>query len=232
MSLLTACQACIKETGVGTSPSTIISNTDATAVQLNALAERAAKYLMRRNWQKMVREHTITTVATTATYALPSDWARYISETAWDATNYWPMRGSLDPQMWTALKRGIVTIASGRKQFRVYGNLVQIIPTPDTSDESLIIEYLRNTPWTDSTGVTYRTAATADADITVFPEVLLELELIWRWKREKGLSYADERKDADDMTALLFAQDTPAPIIDYGTSPTPPYLPNVPESIS
>lgn len=232
MSLLTACQACIKETGVGAVPSTIISNTDATAVQLNALAERAAKYLMRRNWQKMVREHTITTVATTATYALPSDWARYISETAWDATNYWPMRGSLDPQMWTALKRGIVTIASGRKQFRVYGNLVQIIPTPDTSDESLIIEYLRNTPWTDSTGVTYRTAATADADITVFPEVLLELELIWRWKREKGLSYADERKDADDMTALLFAQDTPAPIIDYGTSPTPPYLPNVPESIS
>jgi hypothetical protein len=45
VSLLTACQAAVKETGLGTAPATIISNTDPLAVQLNALAEREAKVL-------------------------------------------------------------------------------------------------------------------------------------------------------------------------------------------
>ena len=168
MSLLTACQAAVNETGIGTAPATIIGNTDPAAVQLLTLAKRTALSLMGFQWQAMIREQTITTVASTETYALPSDWDRYISETAWDATSYWQMRGQLTPQMWQAYKRGIVTLVTARKMFRLRGNLVYIIPTP-TSVESLILEYVRNTPWTDSAGVTYRTAPTADTDIPVFP---------------------------------------------------------------
>jgi hypothetical protein len=232
VSLLTACQAVVKETGIGTAPSTIISNTDPSAVQLNALAERSAKSLMGYNWQAMIREQTITTVASTETYSLPSDWDRYISETAWDATSYWQMRGQLTAQMWQAYKRGIVTLVTAQKMFRLRGNLIYIIPTP-TAVESLIIEYLRNTPWTDSTGVTYRVAATADTDKTVFSENLLVLDMKWRYKAAKGLPYDEEKAEAEDEINLAVAQDTPAPIVNYGksTGGNPPFYPNVPQTI-
>src|SRR5207244_3753931 len=149
-------------------------------------------------------------------YALPTDWARYVSETAWDATNYWPMQGSIAPSIWQALKRGIVA-TSVRRRFRVVGGQIKIFPTPTVDNNSLIVEYIRNTPWTDSTGVTYRVTATADTDITVFPEHLLELDLKWRWLRAKGLDYGDERDEADREISLAMAQDRPAQIIDFGT---------------
>lgn len=230
MSLLTACQAVIREIGLGTAPATIISNTDATAIQLNALAEAAVRRLSKPNWEKLLREHTITTAASTEGYALPSDWARYVSLTAWDATNYWPMRGSLDPETWNALKRGIVA-TSVRRRFRLRGGQVLIFPTPSSID-TLVIEYARNTPWTDSTGVTYRVVATNDADITVFPEHLLILDLKWRFKHAKGLDYTEDFNEAEREISLALAQDAPAPVIDYGRgSSLSPFTANIPQVI-
>lgn len=231
MSLLTACQAAIKETGIGDVPATIISNTERTAVQLNALAERAAKSIMRQDWQATIREHTITTANGTEGYNLPSDWARYISQTAWDATNFWPMRGAIAPATWQALKRGLVVIASVRREFRLRGGQVLIIPTPTTVD-TLIIEYVRNTPWING-GVTYKVTATADADTTVFPEYLLEMELIWRWLKAKGLSYAEEKMAAELEASRVFAQDSPAPIIDFSmpTGNMPNFTANIPQIV-
>lgn len=232
MSLLTACKAAVGETGLGSVPAGIIGATDEGAIQLNYLAERAAKKLLRWNWQALLREHTITTANGTETYALPSDWSRYVVETAWDATNYWPMKGSLHPQLWQALKRGIASTPSSRKEYRIRGNLIYIYPTP-TATETLILEYARNTPWTDSTGVTYRAAATADTDIPVFPAYLLELELIWRLKKAKGLAYADDRDECDAEISKAFAQDVPAAVLDFGSGPemAPPFLVNIPTTV-
>jgi hypothetical protein len=229
VSLLTACQNVVKETGIGTAPSTIISNADLTAIQLNALAERSAKKLAKMNWQRMVREQTITTSSSLDLYSLPSDWGRYISDTAWDTTNYWPMRGSIDPAMWQALKRGIVA-TSIRKRFRLRGNMVMVYPTP-TSADVLIFEYLRNTPWVASDGTTYKAAATADADTTVFPEYLLELEIKWRFKHAKGLDYSEDFAEAEREIAKAFAQDTPAYALNFGTTAAPAFAANLPPNI-
>jgi hypothetical protein len=233
VSLLTACQAAVRESSIGTAPSSIIGSTDPAAVTLNALAERAVKVLSKRNWEKLLREHTITTVASTEGYSLPSDWARYVSTTAWDATNYWPMRGGISAAEWQSLKRGLVANANVRKEFRLRGGQVLIMPTP-SSVCTLIIEYARSTPWTDSTGVTYRAAATADTDITVFPEHLLELDLIWRWKRAKGVDYSEEKLEAEREADLAFAQDQPSPVLDFSTcttDATPSFVANIPATI-
>jgi hypothetical protein len=233
VSLLTACQAVAEETGLLSSPATVVGNTDPGVVQLFALMKRAATELMdARDWQRFRREHTITTVSGTDSYALPSDWSRYLSQTAWDATNYWPMRGSIDPQQWQALKRGIVVLTI-RKRYRVMGNLVYIIPTPTVSNESLIIEYMRNTPWTDSTGATYRTAPTADTDLSVLAENLIVLDTKWRLKHAKGLDYTEDKAEAEGAVSLAYAQDVPAMIVNDGlpSNFTPPFYPVVPQVI-
>jgi hypothetical protein len=231
VSLLTACQAAARETGLVAAPSSVIGSTDPSAIQLNALAERAAKRLMRFDWQAMTREHSFSTVIGTESYALPSDWARYMSATAWDATNYWPMRGSIGGPIWQAEKRGIVTLADVRKDFRVWQGLVYFIPTP-TSVSAIIIEYMRNTPWVN--GSTYRATATNDADTTVFPEYLLELELIWRLKRAKNMSFDDERADAEGEISRVLAQDVPATTLDMGVQswPTPNFVATIPPLVS
>lgn len=234
MSLLTAAEQVARETGILSTPATVIGNTDTAVVQLLALFKRSAlEIALSRDWQKLIREHTITTTASDADYALPSDWARYVSETAWDATNYWPMRGSLDPQYWQALKRGIVTL-SIRKRFCLFGNMVNIVPTPTVSSETLIIEYLRNTPWTDSAGTTWRTAPTADTDLFALPQHLLELDTVWRLRKAKGLDYGDDFQIAQDAISLAFAQDSPAMIVNYGipSEATPPFYPVVPQQVS
>lgn len=234
MSLLTACQQVAQETGLLSSPSGVVASTDPGVVQLFALMKRAAVEISdARNWQRLIREHTITTANGTETYALPSDWSRYISKTAWDATNYWEMRGSLSPQMWQAYKRGIVTLVSAHKNYRVRGNLVYIMPTP-TAIESLVIEYIRDTPWTDSTGATFRTAPTADTDLFVLPQSILELDTIWRLKRAKGLEYSADYDEAQRAIDLAYAQDVPAQVVNMGrmTNQTPPFYPNLPQSIT
>jgi hypothetical protein len=230
MSLLTACQNVVNETGLGDAPATIISNTDKLAVQLLALAKREAKILAAKNWQAMIREQTLTVVSGTSGYSLPADWARYVCETFWDTTNYWEMRGSIDPKTWQALKRGIVAGTTLRKDFRVVGNLVQVYPTPTNSTDVLIGEYLRNTPWVDTAGTTFRTSPTADTDTTVFPEKLLELGLTWRLKEAKGLDFTTAFNEYEREVATAFAQDTPAPALDFSTTGAV-FNTNIPQNI-
>lgn len=231
MSLLTACQNVVNETGLGDAPATIIGNADKLAVQLLALAKREAKVLAAKNWQALIREQTLTMVSGTSGYSLPADWARYATETFWDTTNYWQMRGSIDPATWQALRRGIVAGTTVRKDFRVVGNLVQVFPTPVNSTDVLIGEYLRNTPWIDSTLVTYRVAPTADTDTTVFPEHLLELGIKWRLKDAKGLDYTEAFNEYETQVQLAFAQDTPADALNFTASARIAFTTNIPQNI-
>jgi hypothetical protein len=234
MSLLSACKAVVGETGLGLVPSTVISNPDPGVVQLYYLALRSAEELAKKDWQRMVRTQTITTVASQEDYALPSDLGRYIGDTAWDTTNYWPMGGSMGAQQWSALKYSLIAIPETQRGFRLFGNEVLIIPTPSTSGDSLVLEYVRNTPWLDSTGATWRTAPTVDTDITGFPENLLVLDMKWRLKEAKGMPYEEAFNEAERAIDKAFAQDTPKPILNFSRREVsaPSFVLNVPPYVS
>ena len=79
MTLLPMCQQAAKETGFD-APSTIISNTDQTAIKLLAAAQTEGKTLAlgtipssrpgapkggRHDWQVLIKEHTFNTVVST-----------------------------------------------------------------------------------------------------------------------------------------------------------------------
>lgn len=240
MSLLSLCQAVIKETGIGTAPTTVIGNTDPTAVQLLALATHEVRVLLRRHdWSILVAEQTINTVNGTESYALPSDIDRYVGNALWDATNYWQMRGSVGAPLWNALKRGNATSVTTRKFFRVKGyttggvttKRLYIYPTP-TAAESLVAEYITSTPYASNTGVP-AAAFAADTDTTLIPEYLVQFGVHWRFLKAKGLDYAEERAEYDRMVNTAIAQEVPAPALNFGVSSasTPAFLANVPPNI-
>ena len=149
----------------------------------------------------------VTTAASTASYALPSDYDRYINDAAWDSTNYWEMRGSLSPEAWQFRQNAIVAVTTFRKTFRVKydtsntANRIYIHPTP-TAVESLVVEYV-SSQWCESSGGTGQTAWTADTDTGVLDETLLELDLSWRFKKALGVEYADDKQEFELEVAGL-----------------------------
>jgi hypothetical protein len=61
----------------------------------------------------------------------------------------------------------------------------------NVAGETISYEY-QSTNWIIAATGTTKSAWTDDTDICRLPDRLLELSLIWRWKRAKGLDYAEE----------------------------------------
>lgn len=206
MTLLTVCQAVARDAGLD-APSSIAGNSDDTAVQLLALANKAGEIISRKPWQNLQSEHTFATVNGTETYALPTGYRSFINDTAWDRDNYWQLRGSLSPQEWQLRKSGI--IAQGpRSRFRVRDNLIYIEPIPSSALD-MVIEYLDNR-WVTLAAGGRATAFAADGDTVRFDEFLLQLDLTWRFLARKGMAYAEEKDEAERQIDLAMARDTPS----------------------
>jgi hypothetical protein len=129
-------------------------------------------------------------------YPLPSDYAYMISQTNWDRNFRWQMLGPLDAQEWQTLVSGI-SPGGPRLRFRIMNNLfyVQPLPGPGQTDQ-IVFEYISNA-WCTSQAGAPQSSWQADTDAYVFPEDLLTLGLIWRWRRAKGLDYAEEKLTYD-----------------------------------
>ena len=126
---LEVCQTAAVEMGIA-APVAIYANPDLTAQQLGALYNVTGEMLVKRRlWRELFRETTVTAVAGQATYPLPSDFARPISQTEWDTVNRWPMIGPETPQQWQWLKSGILSTGP-RERFRLVGNTLEVWPVP------------------------------------------------------------------------------------------------------
>jgi len=106
MSLLTICQNVADFTGFERE-TTIISNTSPTARQLLALCQREGKQLMRATaWPILLKEHTFSTASGTQSYALPTDFDRFVGDTAFNRTDLDKFTGPLTPQQYQLDRHG------------------------------------------------------------------------------------------------------------------------------
>lgn len=220
MSMLTCVQYMCRRTNVPV-PSTVYGTTDSQVLQIMALLEEEGNDLSSRGaWQGLVFETSLTTVATESQGAiatLASGYRYIINNTIWDRTTRLPVCGPMDSSGWQAMKA--FTNTGPRFRFRIRTGLLIVNPTP-TAGDSWYFEYVTKNWITDSTGITYKNYFTADTDLIVLPEELVISGLRWRWKREKGLDYAEDFrtyemqvKDAlgrDGMKRHLWMDETPA----------------------
>jgi hypothetical protein len=56
-------------------------------------------------------------------------------------------------------------------------------------------------------GTTAQSTVTADSNTFVFPERLIELNALARWKRQKGLAYKDEQDEFEAEIVNEYAAD-------------------------
>lgn len=203
MTLLSICQDIAEESKIKV-PGTVIGNTELEAVRLlSAMSDTIDDLLRRVDWQELHAEAAIVTVASNADYALPSDFKRIVNDTAWNITTRYPMIGVMSAKDWQTLQNATESQGSVQDFYRIRGNQVLIYPTP-TAIESLVYEYIQNTP-VESSGGTPQTTWLADSDNPRIDEYIVKLGARWRFKRTLGKAYAEDKSQYNEIAVELIS---------------------------
>lgn len=215
MSLLTIIENACGQLNIVT-PSAVVMATDTQTLQLLALARVGGKEIARRfDWQILTKEGTFNTLAAETQVASISttfpNFARIMDGTMWDRTQSRPVRGPLTTQEWQR-RKGAAAQVGVEYYFRIRGDAIMFNPFPPAS-ESIYFEYISN-KWCQSAGAVLQSTWLADTDTALIDEDLLQLDLIWRWLKAKGLDYSEEFRTFEMAAADIFGPDGGKAIVD------------------
>lgn len=214
-----------------TPPSPVVGTSDQTALQLWVLATQVGQQLLKKNdWQFLLREHNITTVPGTLNYALPSDFESYITDSQWDRTSQYPIRGNLQQHEWQALKASTFTGASLVLLFTIMDDEVLFLDIPSSAHE-LYLPY-KSRSWVVEAGGTEKDNLTVDNDIVKYDGQMFKQALKLAWKAEKGFDVTREQAAFDEMLEDTKSQNAPARTLSLDPRRGFPYLGyrNIPET--
>ncbi len=218
MTLLTIVQAAARECGLAP-PSSVVSNTDQTAVRMFALVNEAGVELARRhNWTILTKEKTFsTTAAEVQAGAIPGDFDRFVDETLYNRSRSRSLVGPLSPQEWQQQKA--LTTSVLMDKFRIRGTDLLMMPAPPAGD-TIAFEYV-SAYWvdTDADRIGDQAAFTADAQTALLDERMLTSDIVWRYRRSVGLNYAEDFRTAQATILDRIARDGGRSTISMGASP-------------
>ena len=191
MSLLTVVQNAMTVAGLPT-PSSVFSNTNNTVEQfVRFLYIEGRDLLKRHDWNLLLTTQTLTCGASNAQTGYPvAAFERMAKGTdVWNTTNDWPITGPLTSEEWADVT--VRTVVSLPQNWRLIGGVLNIYPPK--SGDGIQYEYVSN-KWIYQAGTTLATTLIGDTDTFVFPEQLMEMGLVWRFKQAKQLDYAEDLK--------------------------------------
>ena len=194
-------------------PTSLIGNTGMTERQiLRAIRDGASKDAYRDvDWVNLVLEHEWTTDGST-TYALPTDYGRYIPGTGWDTTNLRRVIGPVTAADWQQFKSGLVSSVGINKAIRIYGTAstttkrLDVYPEDD-SGTTLRFEYISSKYVLDTDGSTKKASIDADTDTFLFDDEAAEVAAVVRMKRMLGIGYAEEAEEYEALIKDFAAND-------------------------
>jgi hypothetical protein len=195
-------------------PAQIIGNSDQMVVEFRTLSLIEGEELAEYDWRNLKVETSFTGNGTQTLFNLPSDFARLMpGERMWTDGN--PVRSLTrvtDDEMMAAK---VALVEPIYPYWRLIGSQVEFYPAPE-SGAVVRTEYRRDKWITDVDGLTYKAEWTVDTDKAILPERLISLGMVWRWKRMKGLDYADDKNDYMASVAKEIGSDDPRPTLRGG----------------
>lgn len=177
--------------------SAIVADTQESQQLLYALAKRSIMDLARRHeWPALKRENSFTaSIAELQASGRPSNFDRMIPETFWNRTRDRQLYGPASPSQWQTFKGYPITSTIDRI-WMLRNDGLYIYPAMTVAD-TLVFEYIVNTPVVAVDGTTLKTNFTLDTDSPVLSEEILTLDVAWRYLKQKGLDYAEQMRDAE-----------------------------------
>lgn len=223
MSLLTIVQKHTRRTGLPV-PVSVVGNTDSQVAQiLNLLEEECVELASRHQWKGLLNEATFLalgaesqgTLASLGSGPTVTNALRYIlNDILWNRSLRLPIYGPIDPQKWQQIKANTTV---SLQQYRVRGvttgtqATLLITPAP-TAGQTIAFEYVTDN-WALN-GSTPAAAFVADSDTILIPESVVLAGLKWRWKKEKGLGYAEDFNSYEHLVQDSIGRDGTRPVLN------------------
>lgn len=223
MSLLTIVQKHTRRTGLPV-PTTVVGNTDPQVLQiLNLLEEECIDLSARAQWKGLINEATFLalgaesqgTLASLGSGPTVTNGLRYIlNQVMWNRTTRLPIYGPIDPQKWQEIKaNSSVALSQYRIRGVTTGAQASLLITPaPTVGNTIAFEYVTDN-WCLN-GLVPASAFVADGDTILVPESLVLAGLKWRWKKEKGLEYAEDFNSYESLVNNAIGRDGTRPLLN------------------
>lgn len=170
------------ESGMGTETA-YAGNTQDQVLRLVSLANRSVRRLAVWPWQALRLNYSFS-LTDAEEYDLPDDFRALIPDTAFAESYIHPIDMRTNPEHWAYLKAS----AGGtgpRYRFRILGNKIHV--HAPQSGELVSFEYLTDHPVLATDGTTTKKLFTADTDTWRLDDDILQMDLIWRYKKLLGL---------------------------------------------
>lgn len=195
------------ETGLPTLTS-VATETGQQARRMIASMHAAGRGLAKWDWSRLQVLVTISSSLTTD-FGLPSDFKSIVPTTIWNLTQGWQARGPVRADEYQELEGGLVTVGiydTWRIQLSGTSQVIRVIPAPGTAE---LFSYMYNSKnWivNTSTSVT-GSKILSDADYPLIDDDLFRLETHWRFLKNIGQPYAEEREEAERARRIALAHD-------------------------
>lgn len=178
-------------------PAAVIGSADPQVRQLRALLEEEGNDLSaRHDWTALTYVGTIITRDDTELQATwpPSGYPgmrKMKNETFWDRSTRRPVCGPMNATEWEMTQA--MAISGPMYRYRIFSQNLYVTPIPTAS----LVWYFEfvSSYWiaADSSGAfPLKRRFELDTDVVLLPDDLCLQGLRWRWKKEKGLDYAED----------------------------------------
>lgn len=192
MTVLSACQSAMVRL-VGRKPSTIFSSSQPMEMEIADLATDVAVDIMgSHDWRALTKFETLTGDGVQTAFDLPGDYDRIVlAQGVTDAGNWlWGYTPAESLEQWMVItSSGFTAITPG--WWIILDGQMQFSPAPSSGSPAKF-SYISRNIGRAANGATPISAFSNDGDAFVLDERLLTLGLIWRWKAQKGLEYAED----------------------------------------
>lgn len=209
MTVLTAAQSAARRLSQ-TQPTSLFSAANTFGMEMADLATETAIAITKgHDWQLLTKLATLTGDASTLAFNLPTDYGRMLIKAKvhskkFRTATFTPAR---DLDEWLYLNDFLSTGTPGN--WVILGGQMQIFPAM-AATETARFYYITNMI------ATSKAAFTADGDVFLLPERLLTLGLIWRWRSQKKLEYAEDLQNYEIALSEEVNRDKGSHIITVG----------------
>lgn len=189
-------------------PSTVSNAQDATTLQIWGLLNEGIQEIGDRYQHQQLQTPgsffhgngaNYLAIDFTTTTEFPG-WKFFIDETLWDSTSRTRVAGPYSPQRW----QEIVTFGASQAlyNYSLFGNGLYIYPVPTVpADVTFSFFYQSKFGVYSPTLGEFQDSYLLDTDQCRLPSYLMLADIKWRYKKDKGLPYAEDQRMCEEMLA-------------------------------
>lgn len=200
-------------------PEAVFSSAEREHFELQVLANTAGLHIAKDyEWQALKVVGALAGDGTKTAFDLPADYDRMLKEAQLRSSRYiTALTHITDSDNWLDMEVRQFNRVAG--MWTLHGGQIHIRPAPAAGE--VVQFFYISSLWAKDDQGTVKDGFTKDTDTFRLSEKLLELCMLWKWRAQKGLPYAQDQDNYEDAKEKLMTADKGSRIIAIGR-PRPP----------